>query len=150
MNINPKTEDPRQASSAFNKRYTLSISEEVFTANYDCLELAGSSIAEQKAPGKLIDPKAIDVGKPAPYAQEDSVIFICVDVEAYERNHNLITEIGIATLDTADINTMSPGEGGINWMKAIRARHFRIREYAHLKNHEFINGCADFFQFGLA
>ena len=103
---------------------------------------------ERTAPEELNDPKFIDIEKRAPYTQEDSVIFISVDVEAYERDHNRITEIGIATLDTVDIGTMSPGKRGINWMKAIRARHFRIREHGHLKNQDFINGCAEHFQFG--
>jgi hypothetical protein len=121
----------------------------MFTANYKGLEWAKCSLAEQSAPRMLSDAKVIDIEKPAPYEQEDLVVFICIDVEAYERDHNLITEIGIATLDTADINAMSLGKGGINWMKAIRARHFRVTEYGHLKNQEFINGCADYFQFGL-
>jgi hypothetical protein len=90
----------------------------------------------------------LDCGKPAPHQQEGSVVFICVDVESYERDHNLITEIGIATLDTADIKTLAPVENGTAWRKAIRARHFRIREYGHLHNSEFIQGCADKFEFG--
>jgi hypothetical protein len=122
----------------------------MFITNYEVLGWAKSGLVEQAAPGKINEAKVLDIGKPAPYTQEDSVVFVCIDVEAYERDHNLITEIGIATLDTADINTLSPGEGGINWMKVIRARHFRITEYGHLKNQEFINGCADYFQFGLA
>jgi len=113
------------------------------------LEWAKSDLVERPAPENISDTKAIDIENPAPYIQEDSVVFISIDVESYERDHNLITEIGIATLDTADINRVSPGEGGINWMKAIRARHFRITEYRHLKNREFINGCADYFRFGL-
>jgi hypothetical protein len=121
----------------------------MFTANYEGLGWAKSGLAQRAAPGNISDAKVIDIENPAPYIQEDSVVFISIDVEAYERNHNLITEIGIATLDTADINRVSPGEGGINWMKAIRARHFRIMEYGHLKNQQFINGCADYFQFGL-
>ena len=90
----------------------------------------------------------LDVEKPAPFDPEDSVIFISIDVEAFERNHNLITEIGIATLDMAEVTTISPGKGGVNWMNAIRARHFRIKEYEHLKNQEFIHGCGEHFQFG--
>ena len=94
-------------------------------------------------------PNALAIERSAPFDPEDSVIFICVDVESFERDHNLITEIGIATLDTADLATISPGKGGINWMSAIRARHFRIKEYEHLKNQEFIQCCAEYFQFGL-
>lgn len=83
---------------------------------------------------------------PVPYPFEDSVVFVCVDVESYEKDHKKITEIGISALDTLDLAEIPPGEGGIDWMKKIRARHFRITEYAHLNNTEFIAGCADRFE----
>lgn len=86
--------------------------------------------------------------KLAPYEQEGSVIFISVDIEANERNASQITEIGIATLDTRDIKSIVPGQGGKNWMDKIRARHFRINEYKHIRNTEFVNGCPDRFEFG--
>ena len=74
------------------------------------------------------------------------MVFVCVDVESYEKDHKKITEIGISTLDTLDLMSIPPGEGGLDWMKKIRARHFRIAEYAHLNNTEFIRGCADKFE----
>ena len=83
---------------------------------------------------------------PAPYPFENEVVFVCVDVESYEKDHKKITEIGISTLDTLDLVSSPPGEGGIDWMKKIRARHFRIAEYAHLNNTEFVAGCADRFE----
>lgn len=82
----------------------------------------------------------------APYPFENNVVFVCVDVESYEKDHKKVTEIGISTLDTLDLMNTPPGEGGLNWMKKIRARHFRIAEYAHLNNTEFITGCADRFE----
>ena len=82
---------------------------------------------------------------PAPYPFHHNVIFICVDVEAYEKNQRQITEIGISTLDTADLANTPPGEGGIEWMKKIRARHFRIKEYARLTNSVHVSGCPDKF-----
>ena len=82
----------------------------------------------------------------APYPFEDHVVFVCVDVESYEKDHKKVTEIGISTLDTLDLVNTPPGEGGQDWMKKIRARHFRIAEYAHLHNTEFITGCADRFE----
>jgi hypothetical protein len=104
--------------------------------------------AVNAAVAKLPPPVNFDAAKPAPYNQENSVVFVCVDIEAYERNTSLITEIGIATLDTRDIASMIPGEGGANWRSMIRARHFRIKEYQHLQNVEFVQGCADRFEFG--
>jgi hypothetical protein len=97
---------------------------------------------------KLMQQEGLNIDMPAPYTQEGSVVFVCIDVEAYERNTRQITEIGIATLDTKDIASMSPGEGGVNWRKLIRARHFRINEYKHLRNNEFVDGCPDRFAFG--
>jgi hypothetical protein len=76
------------------------------------------------------------------------VVFICFDVESYERSHSQITEIGIATLDTRDLINLPPGEDGENWRSKIRARHFRINENLHLRNYEFVQGCPDRFEFG--
>lgn len=110
---------------------------------------SGDGLAKIEADlAKLNIKTQIDVTKPVPFDQESSVVFICVDVEAYEKNHRLITEIGIATLDTADIASIAPEERGTNWFSAIRARHFRIKEYGHLNNTEYLQGCADMFRFG--
>ena len=81
-----------------------------------------------------------------PYPFDENIVFICVDVESFERNHNQITEIGISTLDTNDLVGLAPGKGGTAWLPKIRARHFRIQEYVHLENKDFIQGCADRFE----
>lgn len=91
-------------------------------------------------------PPPLIANSQAPYPFDKDVVFICVDIEAYERDHKKITEIGISTLDTKDVTWITPGEGGENWMRMIRGRHFRIAEYAHLKNTDFIAGCADKFE----
>lgn len=118
-------------------------------ANVISSESPKSGGAVQLATLHPTTPDIVDVSQHPLFDPEKSVIFISVDVESFERDHNLITEIGIATLDTADLATVSPGNGGSNWMSLIRARHFRIKEYEHLKNHEFVHGCAENFQFGL-
>lgn len=84
----------------------------------------------------------------APYEAEGAVVFVCVDVEAWERDSKKITEIGIATLDTEDLKSVVMGKDGANWLDEIRTRHFRIKEHKHLNNTEFVNGCADRFEFG--
>ncbi|RDW71222.1 hypothetical protein BP6252_07785 [Coleophoma cylindrospora] len=94
-------------------------------------------------PSAFFDPE-----KPCIFPPEGSVVFVCVDVEAWERDQQVITEIGISTLDTAEIKDMIPGEGGTKWMEKIRARHFRIIENQRYENHEFVHGCADRFEFG--
>ncbi|EPQ64957.1 hypothetical protein BGT96224_604 [Blumeria graminis f. sp. tritici 96224] len=100
-------------------------------------------IAEDLTSSVYFDPE-----KPAAFPTEDSVVFICVDVEAWERNSKIITEIGFATLDTKDIASIAPGERGTNWMKAIRPRHFRVIEHKDYVNKDFVTGCADRFEFG--
>ena len=91
---------------------------------------------------------AVDVSQPCPFPFESEVVFVCVDVESYERNHNQITEVGVATLDTRDIASVPPGENGIDWVPKIRTRHFRIKEHKHLVNGEFVPGAAHRFDFG--
>jgi hypothetical protein len=91
---------------------------------------------------------SLDVEKPAPHPFDRDVVFIAIDVEAFERAHNLITEIGISTLDTADIKLLPPGQGGVNWMECIRSRHFRISNHSHLRNTTFCTGNPERFLFG--
>ncbi|KAH6642476.1 hypothetical protein C7974DRAFT_409031 [Boeremia exigua] len=93
-------------------------------------------------------PPAIDPSLPVPFAFDQSVVFVCVDVESYERAHHKITEVGITTLDTRELATVAPGADGENWRRLIRARHFRIRDHMHLVNSEFVQGCPDRFYFG--
>ena len=90
----------------------------------------------------------IDVDEPVPYPFDEHILFICIDVESFERNHNQITEIGISTLDTYDLVGIAPGKGGKAWLPKIRARHFRIKEHVYLVNKDFIQGCADRFEKG--
>ncbi|KAF2660903.1 hypothetical protein K491DRAFT_688019 [Lophiostoma macrostomum CBS 122681] len=89
----------------------------------------------------------VDPALPAPFPFDRSVVFVCVDVESYEKAHNKITEVGIASLDTRDL-IGPPGTDGENWRSKIQARHFRIKEYQHLVNYEFVHGCPDKFEFG--
>ena len=96
--------------------------------------------------GHILEP--LDIEKPAPHPFDRDVVFVSIDVEAFERNHNLITEVGISTLDTADIESLAPSQGGANWMEHIRSRHFRITDHEHLRNTTFCTGNPDKFQFG--
>lgn len=76
------------------------------------------------------------------------VILISVDVEAFEFNQKLVTEIGISTLDTVDLRGLQPGAKGNNWTAKIRSRHFRIREHSHRLNKVHVESCPDKFDFG--
>ncbi|KAF1951969.1 hypothetical protein CC80DRAFT_495619 [Byssothecium circinans] len=99
-------------------------------------------------PGHTPALTATNVSLPAPFPFDKSVVFVCVDVESYERAHNKITEIGIATLDTRDLVGVAPGRDGEDWRPKIKARHFRIQDHAHLVNSEFVSGCPERFDFG--
>ncbi|KAH6654351.1 hypothetical protein BKA67DRAFT_658655 [Truncatella angustata] len=84
----------------------------------------------------------------APFTMDSSVKFVCVDVEANELNTSTITEIGLAILDTEDIEDVPPGERGKSWFPYIEAHHLRIEEYRTIVNSKYIQGCPDEFGFG--
>ncbi|KAL1964111.1 hypothetical protein VTN77DRAFT_7529 [Rasamsonia byssochlamydoides] len=96
--------------------------------------------------GTILLPLELNDPAPFPFAREP--IFICVDIESNERCHEQITEIGVSTLDTLDLVGVAPGEGGKNWIDWIRSRHFRIKERAHIVNHDYVSGCPNRFDFG--
>lgn len=100
----------------------------------------------QKAAHKILEP--LDVNKLPQFPVEKEPIIICIDIEAYERDHSVVTEVGLSTLDTLDLVDVAPGEGGANWMKQIRSRHFRIKGREHIVNKKFVIGHPDKFQFG--
>jgi hypothetical protein len=104
------------------------------------------TVQDGQAPPSLST--AVDPSLPAPFAFDQSVVFVCVDVESYERAHHKITEVGVATLDTRDLVGVAPGENGEAWREKIRARHFRINEHRHLVNSDFVTGYPDGFMFG--
>ena len=90
----------------------------------------------------------LDVSLPPPFPSDEAPVLIAVDVESFEHNHSLITEIGISTLDTLLLSRLAPGATGEGWHKAIKTRHFRVKEYVHLNNRDFVDGCAERFEFG--
>ncbi len=106
------------------------------------LEAAYKKHAEAVAKSRQV----IDMTKPVPYDFYKQAVFISIDVEWYERSKNIVTEIGISSLDTTDLVDIAPGEGCIAWMDRIQARHFRIKEHAHLINSDFVTGCGDKFE----
>ncbi|KAJ8130076.1 hypothetical protein O1611_g3560 [Lasiodiplodia mahajangana] len=89
-----------------------------------------------------------NVSKPAPFRPKESVRFVCVDVEADEKEATRVTEIGLAVLDTEDLIDTCPGEKGENWFPLVQAHHIRIKERCYIVNSEFVNGCPEAFDFG--
>lgn len=78
----------------------------------------------------------------------EHVVFVCVDIEAIERPPNPISEVGIAILDSKDMQEYSPGPCGMNWWPLFKNFHLRVKEYSGLVNREFVQGCPDAFDFG--
>lgn len=95
-----------------------------------------------------ISTKNFDCTKLVQFPFYKNVIFIAFDVEANEHAHHLITEIGVSTLDMQEIMKIAPGPSGLEWIKRIRSRHFRINERKHMRNKTFVHGNPDGFHFG--
>ncbi len=95
-------------------------------------------------------PTVIDLSRLLSQPPESAVLFVAIDVEAWEQDQNLITEVGIAMLDTIDILGTAPGDSGQNWFSLIRARHIRVKENIWAENSRYVHGCADRFSFGSA
>ncbi|KXT08723.1 hypothetical protein AC579_1578 [Pseudocercospora musae] len=91
---------------------------------------------------------AIDPHQPAPYPFDGEPIFIAIDCEAWEEAPRMVTEVGLATLDTRDLKGVPPGERGQNWHQFIRGRHLRVIDYKDCVNHKFVQGCPNNFEFG--
>ncbi|KAF2149407.1 hypothetical protein K461DRAFT_296878 [Myriangium duriaei CBS 260.36] len=75
-------------------------------------------------------------------------VFICIDIEAYERDQSIITEIGVATLDTRDVRHIHPSTGAESWLSKIRSMHVIIDEHKQYINTRYVKGCPDKFHFG--
>lgn len=76
------------------------------------------------------------------------MVFVSFDVEALERPPNPVSEVGLAILDARDMAKVSPGSVGQGWWDMAKCHHLRVGEYSALRNHEFIQGCPDNFDFG--
>ncbi|KAI0841522.1 hypothetical protein F5Y06DRAFT_307538 [Hypoxylon sp. FL0890] len=88
------------------------------------------------------------VNMPAPFRTKDSVRFVCIDIEAWERGMHDVTEVGLAVLDTADTVGIPPGTDGRDWFPLMRSYHFRIREHIDKVNRRYVHGCPHLFNFG--
>ncbi|RCI14684.1 hypothetical protein L249_6438 [Ophiocordyceps polyrhachis-furcata BCC 54312] len=78
----------------------------------------------------------------------DSVVFVCVDVEALEAPPHPVSEVGIAILDTNRLSGTPPAAAGSGWWPFIEAHHLRTKEYSGMVNFKYVMGCPDAFDFG--
>jgi hypothetical protein len=84
-----------------------------------------------------------------PYPMESMVRLIAFDVEAYELSSDIITEIGLAILDTQSVLNSDPIETSrVDWNKLIETHHFRIVEHKSFVNKSWVKGCPEKFLFG--
>ncbi|KKY35912.1 putative qde-2-interacting protein [Diaporthe ampelina] len=100
---------------------------------------------QEPAPAKDL---MLDVDASAPFEQDGHVVFVCFDIETYEKNPGLVTELGFAILDTQKLIDVPPGAGARDWFELIQGRHIRIKEYSYIKNTEYVEGCPENFLFG--
>ncbi|RMD42765.1 hypothetical protein DV735_g2384, partial [Chaetothyriales sp. CBS 134920] len=100
---------------------------------------------EKKATTAL---EALDLAKASPHDFLGEPIIVAIDVESYERAHELVTEVGVSTLDTLDLVGLEPGKNGEVWMQKIRSRHFRIKGREIYINKDFCIGDGNAFDFG--
>lgn len=127
-----------------------------FQAKLDLIQAAQKGHKSSRNKNRAVDRKAwgeslkrlqhylgLDASLPV-----NDVIFLAIDVEAYECDQNIITEIGIATLNTRTLRGTPPGYNGHCWSDLINARHFRIRDHLSYRNHKYVRGCPDNFDFG--
>lgn len=76
------------------------------------------------------------------------VVFASIDVEAYEFNQNIVTEVGIAVFDAAIIRDRGHGDLENDLFPLIKVRHIRIKEHLWAQNTRYVKGCAGKFDFG--
>jgi hypothetical protein len=107
-------------------------------------------------------------GDEVDYNREKAVL-VSIDVEAWEKDHSQVTEIGITTLDTAKIplaselprltmadidyenldhSTKPPRTRADAICELIESRHLRVLENKSLTNGMFVSGCPEKFDFG--
>lgn len=95
---------------------------------------------------------SLTLSHPPAFSPDDSVIFVCIDIEAYEFNQAIVSEVGIAMLDARALSTVAPGGssplGSEGWYPYIHARHLRIKENLWVHNNRHVKGCPLNFEFG--
>lgn len=68
-----------------------------------------NTIAVDNADVSELPPTTFNPSGYAPFDMEADVVFVCVDVEAYERDSSKITEIGIATVSGREVQVSDCG-----------------------------------------
>ena len=107
---------------------------------------------------------------PEPEVEKTFPVFVSIDVEAFEHNHNIITEVGISVLDTTELPPPQenaptretvlkaiqdsfdlanpPPRRSDAIIDLIKSHHFRVSEHINMRNGQFVTDAADRFMFG--
>lgn len=106
-------------------------------------------LREKASPDTQKDSPTVADGPEVPISEpEGSIIFVSIDIEAYEFSQDLITEVGLAIFDTLDIQGQQPGANGSEWFPLIQGYHLRVKENSWADNKVYVKGCANKFDFG--
>ena len=90
---------------------------------------------------------------PLPGAPElaNCCIINCIDTEDYERDHDFLTEIGLAAFDSREMQPFAANEGphAEKMLKQVYYYHFRILPNTHMVNRTFCVGVPENNRFGV-
>lgn len=131
-----KSSSAKQARNKEKRRYMMEMTQDALGFKSWETPTAGST-----SPG-------FDVNKPPPVPHENSPVLIAIDIEVHEFYHELVTEVGVAILDTERTKSVAPGETGRGWWPLIVSKHLRVKEYTYHCNHRYVRGCPERFNFG--
>lgn len=79
-------------------------------------------------------------------ADDDPVVFISIDVEAFEFNQDWITEVGLSALRVG--GGVAAGGNGEDWRSGILSFHFCSEEHRYKRNKVYVQDCREKFHFG--
>ncbi|GAB7338164.1 hypothetical protein MBLNU457_4514t2 [Dothideomycetes sp. NU457] len=103
--------------------------------------------------GHQVKPTDSTTQLPLETVNPSDLVFISIDLEAFEHAHHKITEIGLSAFDTRSLTSSSggliaPGPNASNWLPFMKHRHIRIKEHLKHVNKRFIKGCPEKFDYG--
>ena len=85
---------------------------------------------------------------PAPATIVMNAVFISIDIECLEFAPHSVSEVGVAILDTREVNGVERGLCGQHLWPYIKCHHLRVKEYQHRVNRKYVKGCPNAFDFG--
>lgn len=110
-----------------------------------CLGIRGADRSLIGPDGKVL---RLNIWNTMPYKRHSDVVFAAIDIEVAEQSPSTILEIGISILDTLEVVTSPPGENASNWFRVIKSHHLLTYETRFTRNHKFVHGCPDAYDFG--